>query len=308
MNIYYIYIYLDPRKLGRYCYKNFSLLYKPIYVGKGKNRRWKEINGNSRTIFFKNKINKIKKSELEPIVFKLYENLNEKESLDKETELINEINIKNPGILVNMTDGGDGISGYKFSEEYLKKRRKNFQDIKKEFERRGYILLSEEKYYKTCDTKLEYRCPEGHEGYITWSNFQQERGCPYCTKHKIDFSEIKKEFERRGYILLSEEKYYKTCDTKLEYICPKGHKGFISWSNFKQGQSCYICNNELKSKNNSGENNSNHKLTEEQIIQIKLLLKEGILTQQEIADMFGVTQILISKIKTGKLWSYVKVN
>jgi predicted XRE-type DNA-binding protein len=54
-----------------------------------------------------------------------------------------------------------------------------------------------------------------------------------------------------------------------------------------------------------GENNNNHTLTEEQVIQIKLLLKEGILTQQEIADMFGVDRKTISNIKNGKTWSYI---
>jgi predicted XRE-type DNA-binding protein len=57
-----------------------------------------------------------------------------------------------------------------------------------------------------------------------------------------------------------------------------------------------------------GENAPNSKLKEEQVIQIKLLLKEGILTQQEIADMFGVSQLTISAIKTGKIWNHIKLN
>ncbi len=59
--------------------------------------------------------------------------------------------------------------------------------------------------------------------------------------------------------------------------------------------------------NYRGENNPVHKLTEENVIQIKLLLKEGKLTQQEIADIFKVSQITISNIKTGKIWSYIKI-
>jgi predicted XRE-type DNA-binding protein len=55
--------------------------------------------------------------------------------------------------------------------------------------------------------------------------------------------------------------------------------------------------------NVKGEKHPNHKLTEEQVIQIKLLLKEGILTQQKIADMFGVSRRTISMIKTGKRWT-----
>ncbi len=56
------------------------------------------------------------------------------------------------------------------------------------------------------------------------------------------------------------------------------------------------------SEKQKGENNPNHKLTKEKVIQIKILLKEGKLTQREIAYMFGVSQKTISKIKTGKYW------
>jgi len=54
-----------------------------------------------------------------------------------------------------------------------------------------------------------------------------------------------------------------------------------------------------------GENSPNHKLTEEQVIQIKFFLKEGKLTQQEIADMFGVSNQTISKIKNNKTWKNI---
>jgi len=239
---YYIYIYLDPREYGRYCYDNVCFTFEPFYIGKGSNDRYKSNCG--RTDYFKNKINSIKKSGSKPIVIKLYENLNEKESLDKEIELINEIKKINSKILVNMTDGGEGVSGYKYTEEELKKRRKNFSDIEKEFKKRGYTLLTEEKDYKTNKTLLNYICPEGHKGYISWSNFKRVSGCPIC------------------------------------------------YQNYK----------------NIGENHPNHKLIEQDVIQIKLLLKEGILTQQEIADMFDVSVSTISMINTGKRWPHIKIN
>ena len=49
----------------------------------------------------------------------LFSNLTEKEAKEKEKELIKEA--KERGLSYNLTDGGDGISGYKFSEEVLKK-------------------------------------------------------------------------------------------------------------------------------------------------------------------------------------------
>jgi DNA-binding transcriptional regulator YiaG len=54
-----------------------------------------------------------------------------------------------------------------------------------------------------------------------------------------------------------------------------------------------------------GEKSGKHKLTEEKVIQIKLLLKEGKLTQQEIADMFNISKQTISHIKKGITWSYI---
>ncbi|MFH1482486.1 MAG: NUMOD4 domain-containing protein [Patescibacteria group bacterium] len=60
----------------------------------------------------------------------------------------------------------------------------------------------------------------------------------------------------------------------------------------------------LHGKTQIGIKNPHHKLVDQDVIQIKLLLNKGILTQQKIANMFGVTRQLISKIKTGKIWLY----
>ncbi len=51
----------------------------------------------------------------------------------------------------------------------------------------------------------------------------------------------------------------------------------------------------------------NTELIIQDIIQIKLLLMIKKLTQQEIADIFGVSRRSISDIKNNKTWSYVKI-
>jgi len=51
-----------------------------------------------------------------------------------------------------------------------------------------------------------------------------------------------------------------------------------------------------------GEKSPNHKLTEKDIIEIKIDLNEGILTQKEIAKRFGVDQTTVSLIKNNKIW------
>lgn len=39
MNVYYVYAYLDPRKLGKFKYDEFEFDYEPFYIGKGTKSR-----------------------------------------------------------------------------------------------------------------------------------------------------------------------------------------------------------------------------------------------------------------------------
>jgi len=56
-------------------------------------------------------------------------------------------------------------------------------------------------------------------------------------KYNIDTART--EFEKRGCTLLSDT--YISCDKKLKYICPNGHKCEISYSNFRCGHGCPVC-------------------------------------------------------------------
>lgn len=113
---YYVYAYLDPRKPGFYKYENYIFSYEPIYIGKGiKNRiekhlklKVEKLNYNSK---FYNTLNKLKNLNLEPIKFKLEENLNDYNAKQKEIELITKIGRLdlNKGTLLNLTDGGEGV-------------------------------------------------------------------------------------------------------------------------------------------------------------------------------------------------------
>jgi hypothetical protein len=110
--------------------------------------------------------------------------------------------------------------------------------IRSEFEKEGYILLTKE--YKNNSQKLCYVCPVGHRHSISWHNWQVGKRCPYCAKRppiNIDF--VKEEFEKEGYTLLT--KVYKNNKQRLNYICPKGHKSSVGWSNWKSGDRCPYC-------------------------------------------------------------------
>jgi|SRR6267378_2687469 len=60
-----------------------------------------------------------------------------------------------------------------------------------------------------------------------------------------------------------------------------------------------------KGRSTKGERSSCAKLKESQIHQIRYCLSIG-MTQEHIARVFGVSQIQISRINTGKRWQHVK--
>jgi len=123
-NIYFVYCFLDTRKPGEYIFENYKFDFEPIYVGKGKGIRpnrhftlYKRYN----TRFY-NKMNSIISSGNKPEFILLCSGLSEKESFDYEKFFIKIIGrIEQGGTLTNLTDGGEGQSGFKFSEESKKK-------------------------------------------------------------------------------------------------------------------------------------------------------------------------------------------
>ena len=57
---------------------------------------------------------------------------------------------------------------------------------------------------------------------------------------KFSYNHVKSVFEEAGYTLLSKE--YSHTHKKLDYLCPKGHKGSSSFNNFWRGRArCPIC-------------------------------------------------------------------
>jgi len=111
--------------------------------------------------------------------------------------------------------------------------------VKESFESEGYTLLSKE--YVNNNTKLEYMCSEGHIHSIVWRNWQRGDRCPYCDgQAKPTIEEIRRQFELEGYTLLSTK--YINNKTKLNFICPNGHRYKISWVDWNiKGVRCLFC-------------------------------------------------------------------
>lgn len=113
MEKHYTYCYLDPRKPGRYRYSElpFSLLYEPIYVGKGKGERWKEHfkGGTNNHLYNKCKLIERETSKKASVLV-CFETFDEKEAFAFEIKMIKSIGrrFSKDGSLCNYNAGGEG--------------------------------------------------------------------------------------------------------------------------------------------------------------------------------------------------------
>ncbi|TET11561.1 MAG: hypothetical protein E3J82_05530 [Candidatus Thorarchaeota archaeon] len=117
---FYVYHYCDPESRT------------PFYIGKGKGRRAfchlnncnRPCDSNYSTLFYR-KLRKMLSAGAKPIIKIVKDRLGEKEAFDLEASDIKRIGRRNlgEGPLTNLTDGGEGASGHRHSEESKLKMR-----------------------------------------------------------------------------------------------------------------------------------------------------------------------------------------
>lgn len=119
---------------------------------------------------------------------------------------------------------------------YCSGRYTHFNEIEKEFIKRGYNLLTTNSEYQGNKQLLVYICPNGHKHKINWSNFKRGHGCPECAGQFLSFENIIKEFTSRGCKLLTKEEDYKNNTTELIYECENGHIHKTNWATFRNSK------------------------------------------------------------------------
>ena len=74
MNNFYVYVYLDPRRPGLFSFDSYCFDFEPFYIGKGKEKRFlgklQDAKRGEHGYLY-NKIRKILRSGLVPLIFKI---------------------------------------------------------------------------------------------------------------------------------------------------------------------------------------------------------------------------------------------
>lgn len=145
---------------------------EPFYVGKGKGNRWNLMHGRNR--YFHNVVNKVGIENI--AVSFLHRNLTEREAFLMEKFYIHYYKNSLGLPLTNMTDGGDGISGYVMTEENRKKMsnsnarfwqgkklpKEMVEKMSKNNYWRGKNLPKEMKEKISCNRKGKYTGSQNH--------------------------------------------------------------------------------------------------------------------------------------------------
>lgn len=224
-NDYYVYAYLDPRKVGFFVDK-FEFQFEPFYVGYGsKNRHLshlKDVKQNTvkRVSLKSNKIKSLLSKNIEPIIVKICENLSKQEAIDLEKNLISKIGtiLEVPGLprgcLTNAAAGGHGGS-FHASEEFKRKTS----------ERMKNRIVSEETKSKISAAKTGIKHTEASKNKIRNSVSEmlkdpkkREKISKANKGRKLQGEHLEKHVERLIKMNKDPEKIQKALETKSWYV------------------------------------------------------------------------------------------
>lgn len=122
-------------------------------------------------------------------------------------------------------------------------------DVRKLFSAEGYELLSTT--YINSKSKLQVRCPVGHEFSISLSHWKRGIRCKQCYADSLKtarFNQVKSLFDSLGYELLTKEDEFVCASGVVRGRCDNGHEFKVRFGTLKKTRSCPICN--IENRNN----------------------------------------------------------
>jgi hypothetical protein len=254
---FYVYILIDPRND------------KVFYVGKGKGNRMYEhkkdaINKRHHNKHLQNKILKILDEGLSIKYDKIFVTEKEEEAFTKEIETILYFGIDN---LCNLTEGGEGSTGYKHTLEALEKM-------------------------KAFVSKRDWSGEKNPNfGGGNWTDEAKKKFSEY---QKINLLGEKNPFFGKNH---KENARAKMSEYHSGKILTEEHKNKISENHAFKGKK--RPDHSIKM---SGENNPKAKLTIEQVIEIRKKYKLGGTSYRKLAKEYNIDQSTIADIIKEKIW------
>lgn len=123
----YVYALMDGRKPGPFRYGRFVFAFEPFYIGKGVRRRAFAhieiaLRRHSKPSPRTNKIRKILRQGSEVVIRIMKRRLTDTDAIAYERKIIARVGRNPIGPLVNLTDGGEGMAGYRASASTKQKQ------------------------------------------------------------------------------------------------------------------------------------------------------------------------------------------
>jgi len=97
--------------------------------------------------------------------------------------------------------------------------------------------------------KIKFICPEGHNHFITYSNFYRGQRCGLCAKNApVKWVDVINLFEKeKGWTVLTKENEWFNAGSIVKFQCEKGHTHSYTYTSLKYVDSgCPYCNNNVK--------------------------------------------------------------
>lgn len=314
---FYAYVLCDARKPGNFKYGLNVFTFEPFYVGKGRGDRAnfhvREANWTKTNSLKLNKIRKIIREGHEVLIRKT-RLMTEAEAFDKERELIKTIGrLEDGGPLVNLTAGGDGVSGLIFTTSSRKKMR-NSQRLRFATETEEQALLRRQKMMEIVQhpdvcVRRGKSISQGHATRPEQEKLRTAKKLSQAWKRMSPEIKAAREVKRLATLAAkSEEEKIRIAQKKIDTRKSKG----VAWENGVQKKRLSSLQARPKEKiletkaKLSEKSRSRHErlrqetLSDRAFITIHRLYAAGSMKQQELADKFGITQMRVHKIVTGK--------